>query len=1182
MSSPFETINDRRLAFAIEKQTLPNYVAEVNDTMYDFLETLKEQEIFNLSFIYPSSLSSLKEEKKEEKKEDEKDEEKDELLDSFYLNSLESLYSSLNEIFTKVTRYEFALEVFTLYVNEYEEKFNSEQTRDLFVYSLTSFLKDSKEKVAKTYKGFINLVEQHNQTQALILEDASKKLEERVKLRETLDYYYNLNSYDWKEEIVSFYAVYDVEALDKELSAHALFNKAKVSYDIPFIVLNYGDLHHYKILKGDQVNYDTVTTLGKTAERFFKSSPYNITFNVYIGPKEKTGKDYYNIPENSLVKCIWDLEKGKLLIKSSASKDSGVDMIKLIKTAFDIKIEKSFKYVNITMEFSALIEKSVDPAYLIPFISSNPSYSSYFYIDESRRPYCESTLNYIYFDYDSNLGESKKPRATINLSKDKELVIRIISSNVEVAKRCHNFFTSLFNSFLYHYKTIFAYYSNYLIAESKEEFKDKGKKVKLSTFFGSNYSRKLCSSGGAPKLILDEKELKEYEKTVYDGTNPIKRDIQHINEWAETDINAYLVCADPKHPYMVTKFIEETGKEVPCCGTNPRDRVLKRDKQAQNVVKTFKIVNKDVEGIISVLPQINGFTKITRLGVVGITNDSFLHCVSRALFTNDYKKDPVKTVAKMRDRLIKETYPPLYKQSLYYLKDSEIKQKLEDVNTYFDPLFFYRGIEELYDVNVYIFENNNRTGEIIPILPSFASVYCKPYVERNCICILRNSGTEQVTKYLPQCELLVGPERSTIFNKEVSKNLWTYLSDKYLQIYQPSTLANVYRNVFSYKDLNKVILSLKGVEFVGQILDSYGHARIFNYKMKGKGFSAVLPPSQPVNAPMAKDVYFTTQEEAIKLFGSPSAITVKDKKCIGLWFPALGLNNLIFVLTKEENKYDQNLPILSSDYHLGISKNYNNNYETTKAQANIYTTLINSCLNLYLKEGGEKKDFLDLLKVEKVDYDFNIFKTRKYPKAETLKEYLKLLSVLVPSFTNGTYIKVSSTKFLERLRFHILSYIPSPTSEEPISLFSRSANFDQSNSLTFTQEDYEYWHINRKQLGYRISNNEEFLVNSLYPYLISTSNKKLYIVQNVENYNFYRALDTGLHFLATGIIDTTCPKISDESKVCPYQVFSYDGSKLILLQDEANNEKNFIYILSYNNILRDEKDGRFALLVPIT
>lgn len=163
-----------------------------------------------------------------------------------------------------------------------------------------------------------------------------------------------------------------------------------------------------------------------------------------------------------------------------------------------------------------------------------------------------------------------------------------------------------------------------------------------------------------------------------------------------------------------------------------------------------------------------------RRGVIRSPN-SFIHCILDALNNPEYlglrtNEEKEKLVQRYRLRLGGFTqgqlqvgnesriYLDLFKQELYDQNQKEIVTKLNDISTFFDPALWYRGLEELFNINIYVFKKTQRrakAGFTIELeMPRCRWFHVRNNIERPTIVILKHWGSESSKIEYPQCEII--------------------------------------------------------------------------------------------------------------------------------------------------------------------------------------------------------------------------------------------------------------------------------------------------------------------------------------------------------------------------------------------------------------------------------------------
>jgi len=122
--------------------------------------------------------------------------------------------------------------------------------------------------------------------------------------------------------------------------------------------------------------------------------------------------------------------------------------------------------------------------------------------------------------------------------------------------------------------------------------------------------------------------------------------------------------------------------------------------------------------------------------------------------------------------------PSVYRQELYDLTDEEIRKKIRDPKEFFDPYTMYRGVEEAFNINIYVFTPQGsvkkiKTGEQRekPILeiPRSRLFHIRPYrSDRRTIIIYKHKGNESDHRYYQHCALIFFKEANKLKDEKES------------------------------------------------------------------------------------------------------------------------------------------------------------------------------------------------------------------------------------------------------------------------------------------------------------------------------------------------------------------------------------------------------------------------------
>lgn len=284
---------------------------------------------------------------------------------------------------------------------------------------------------------------------------------------------------------------------------------------------------------------------------------------------------------------------------------------------------------------------------------------------------------------------------------------------------------------------------------------------------------------------------------------------------------------------------------------------------------------------------------IFRLGVQ-IGSNSAIHAVAFAL-DKGYRMSPFKDryVSRLRRRM-SLYHPSLYKQEMSDYSDNEIVEQLRSEDVFFDPLLFYRGLEELYDCSIFVFNLSGKSKEdgteiSFLDLPVHKLFYARPRNRKNIVILLRHWGNGTDGLLHPHCELMISElkgEETLYFKPTRHVALHNALWGAFDFVQQTLTWKldggiSTYLNTYSIVNWADVF----GDRADGQYIDENGKMRLV--RLKGDIFVSI-PPSQPLNVEE-----FSLEEAGTKLpsivtltrvFGPYECVTADENGVTGLTF----------------------------------------------------------------------------------------------------------------------------------------------------------------------------------------------------------------------------------------------------------------------------------------------------------
>lgn len=653
----------------------------------------------------------------------------------------------------------------------------------------------------------------------------------------------------------------------KNTSILEIFNSIILKDRIPFAVCK----DYYKILKDFTPSEDWV------------SKTDNIIFKMF----EKTDIDPKKYKEYTDIILSVD---GKL-----GYEDVKVDMKLITQKGYLTKDEfiKNFLSVfNTKIGYKNINEKEVAGIFNFPrqrlnlyilsdLIMNNQIFSSLINIDESMRATKKKTDTniwlYIHFNHPSTghltasitqkIGDRNDPSMR---EEDPEIFphgepyIKVRAKGRDI--KSIGIFQDILGKLLVLYEkefdNIVSIYEQYIPDFGVFEEYDVGN-VKKQTdiapeIFVKNYSR-YCPSDRIPKIISD-KEAKKYDgdimifprengnwETKYpsDGRNPKN-----------------YTCQNPDFPYpgLQVNNLQNSSEYpfLPCCFKNPQDKpgsiyrhyfydepLEQKTKKQQELIKTGKILEMDKYGL---LPE--GLQKIfdiidpdyqykyIRIGV-SRSPSSFILAVMTALhdITGILESSNRELKAeKIRKSIISKGLENTCRQCAYDMTEEQVKKLIENTEAYFDPKIFIQTLEEYFNCNIYLFNND------MMFLPKFLGAYYRKSRENvPYVFIYENWGSESDRLKYPQSEIIVKwntkkkDDTQYYFNssEKISKNI-----NKIFKLLNESYVLN--------KKINDIVFPIENLEIKSQTIDSYGKCREISVFYNGENINIILEPICPL------------------------------------------------------------------------------------------------------------------------------------------------------------------------------------------------------------------------------------------------------------------------------------------------------------------------------------------------
>ncbi len=477
--------------------------------------------------------------------------------------------------------------------------------------------------------------------------------------------------------------------------------------------------------------------------------------------------------------------------------------------------------------------------------------------------------------------------------------------------------------------------------------------------FGNFYTKQ-CQKGYPDIINPDDKDFIrkwKMEKFVSKGKEYNK---QVLPFPSEEDPEWYFICKDEKYPFPgVFKNIYGHNKDdyefLPCCYvdimmadnlSNDYNKYYKnkirtkekgsggsiRIRTTRTLLQLYREgeIGSGVNNLLKTYARYDdasavGYTDYVRYGMPHTPN-SILHCLAFATNDPNYMipSKKVQTVGELeryvkslRSQISKSFNPNIVKQENYDLNNDEIISIFSNTDMVLDPNRYFRILEEVFGVNIFVFRpTKDDSGEIL--------------IPRNRIFHARtidyNRPTVLVYKYqgvgmdFPQCDLIILTHgKDDKLSKDLGIKMFgsemTYTCHKALKAKQNQTIwyidaDNKIGPKFPFYNYNYRFIF--GDSIFGQVIDEAGKCRalgiwIETSKRVKKQMIVFLPPVAPLDVPLFNpdDIPLLDIDDVISYFTTkPTYRTRKylysngkvvNDKTIGLWYPIFDIKAGIYV-----------------------------------------------------------------------------------------------------------------------------------------------------------------------------------------------------------------------------------------------------------------------------------------------
>ncbi len=730
--------------------------------------------------------------------------------------------------------------------------------------------------------------------------DISQKMIKDMKdFDDEIDNFIKIKSYETTPfEQKKQYITITIESDSIKYPFEYLFDKIILNENIPLVVYNeYSKIYKTFVLNGNIPTYENSIVL------LYKKSQLEYIGDDEDDEEEEDEENESGLPTKNVSKIMWyklynvitirrdNLENIVLEmdIENNVNIDSIVDNLKKILN-WDIDISTFVTTNKISGDFFTL-KQIMDPVITKDIILFHPVLKNIMYSNDNLLSFdlnFSVSTKYKYKNIIHYIDPITKTKFTCHIStraatrndmikymsKDLKIgepitVFKIIrGANVDVITYFQNIIGKLVTIYNQHSVELTKEYSKYLSGVNERIFTPKKETLTdiLPTVFPEQYSR-LCSKQKIPHIISSDK---------YQEDDPAQLEFPK-----DDDNSKYFECNTEDFPFIGLVANKLANKLeypfLPCCFKqnqknntesnyqkyyNENEVVGKQKQEYERILQTQKfakfgtygILPESISQLFSILDKNNEYYRRGmhfQNPILGMS--SFLECVLDALNWNNilkYGNDETE-----REKIIKEERNSianfiknsgLCKQECYNLTLSDIQTNIQNINHYLSPSLYIRALEEFYNVNIFIFQRDNKSPKgnlIIPNHEPSCNYLFSPLKSRQSIFLYEHTGGIWDKKY--SCELIIR------FNPKTLKTvtLFNYDDDIVISIYKQ--LLQMYPNYQS----NTLILPVDppGIKNItSQYIDNFGKVRYLTYS--NPNATIYCQPIPPLNVPVNKEL----------------------------------------------------------------------------------------------------------------------------------------------------------------------------------------------------------------------------------------------------------------------------------------------------------------------------------------
>lgn len=780
------------------------------------------------------------------------------------------------------------------------------------------------------------------------------------------------------------------------------------------------------------------------------------------------------------------------------------------------------------------------------------------------------------------------------------------------------------------------------VVRQKEERTSRNTRIqqlreKAPEIFVQNYARR-CQCRLQP-IIIEPSEV-EFWRNQTILINGVATERQ-IMSYPKNNPRYLFVCPGDDSPFPGVKLNKDLSNKdqypyVPCCfkkdQTDPKTSTryneyyrgyptkLSRGAKADTTIKTDKLLSSGATGqlpssIADVLKLYSTESnEMIRLGTPRSIN-SLIHCVCIAIDDPNYLSSLTEQakeayVTRIRQFILGTIPISVYRQELYDRSDLEVKNMIADGDLFFDPFLFYRGVEELFKINIFVFnppdlDDKDDIGRIE--IPRHKLFHARPSRnDRPTVLILKHWGSESDALTYPQCELIVDFVRRDsaavkMFGFEMSEHMRDVLARTLSTITWSFQGGELQPNKDIYSALD--YYGILGRTATAQYIDGYGKCRAFVCPVNIDGvrseITVVVPPTQPEALPLVSMLPTCDSSIPVRIFGKPPSTRSVDSqgRTTGFWFEVIDLNEGIYVPINPTT-IDNVTPIGSNDPLMVVDGDVTGRFKTLKRTLDVFLQLLRWIYDVYRTTQSPDVDTFfvryftsNTAPVSDSVSFYNLSKIPRYlPTVRTADEAIAHLQQYAPSMiAEGRIVLYDADftlriyRFLQRYYNQTIGGLPTPALIIH-DYYQEVVDFKPNPDVNIFigERDLNIWmytNARRPERFYAIREKVDLVFSLLMePYLYKHVDGRIFIIQNVTNGSRDAAFAVALAWHNSKINLGFTAKPSNQKPVHLIYGISPSGT-LVPVEDHREGSPYFIQLLNYTS--GGSGNPRYAALLDI-